>query len=72
VALVEGAAENLLVVMKTLNIEFDEGFYLDGNKAKERGSFGPYLQSQRLEFYKKYALELIDKGSAYTMLFKSG
>jgi len=29
------------------------------------GEYGPYIQSQRLELYKKYAQELIDKDHAY-------
>ncbi len=63
---VEGAVENLLKVMQHLGINFDEGFYLDDQgKVQEKGEKGPYLQSQRLELYKKYALELVEKGSAY-------
>ncbi len=63
---VEGAIENLLKVMKDLGIEFDEGFYLDsGGSLKERGEYGPYLQSQRLEIYHKHAQELITAGKAY-------
>lgn len=63
---VEGAVENLLRVMKEMGIEFDEGFYLknDGTIG-ERGDFGPYLQSQRLDLYQKLAKELIEKGRAY-------
>lgn len=63
---VEGAVENLLKVMAHMGINFDEGFYLDAQgKVQEKGSHGPYLQSQRLELYKKYALELVKNGSAY-------
>jgi glutamyl-tRNA synthetase len=63
---VEGAIENLLKVMKQLGIEFDEGPYLDEiGLLKELGKFGPYLQSKRLEIYKKYAQGLIELGSAY-------
>ena len=63
---VEGAVENLLKVMKHIGIEFDEGFYLDeNNTVQERGAFGPYLQSLRLELYQKYAQELIEKKNAY-------
>jgi len=29
------------------------------------GEFGPYRQSERLEIYKKYARELVEKGAAY-------
>jgi nondiscriminating glutamyl-tRNA synthetase len=63
---VEGALANLLGVMKELGIEFDEGYYLkDGGEVGERGEYGPYLQSERLELYHKHAQELIDKKAAY-------
>src|SRR5690242_16913297 len=29
------------------------------------GEYGPYTQSKRLDLYKKYALELVERGSAY-------
>lgn len=64
--LVEGALENLLRVMREIGVEFDEGFYLDdNNKIQEKGEFGPYLQSKRLELYKKYAKQLVQQGHAY-------
>ncbi|HVY67855.1 MAG TPA: glutamate--tRNA ligase, partial [Patescibacteria group bacterium] len=64
--LVEGAVDSLLRVMKTFGLEFDEGFYLDeAGKVRERGEFGPYLQSERLALYQKNALELIEQGKAY-------
>jgi glutamyl-tRNA synthetase len=63
---VEGALENLLGVMKTLGVEFDEGFYLKADGAVgEQGEFGPYLQSKRLDKYQGHAQELIEKGKAY-------
>lgn len=63
---VESAVENLLKVMSHMGINFDEGFYLDEEgKVQEKGGLGPYLQSQRLELYQQYALELVKKGSAY-------
>ncbi len=63
---VEGAIEYLLNVMKKMEIEFDEGFYLkeDGTMG-ERGDCGPYLQSQRLDLYHKHVNELIEKKKAY-------
>ncbi len=63
---VEGALDNMLKVFKQMGIEFDEGYYLaqDGT-VKEKGEYGPYLQSKRLDLYQKYAKELIEKGSAY-------
>ena len=47
---VEGAADNLVNSLKMMGLDFDEG---------------PTFQSQRLEIYKEYALQLIDQGDAY-------
>ena len=55
---VEGAVENLISSLKLLGIEYDEGPF-------KGGDYGPYFQSERLEIYMKYALELIEKGNAY-------
>jgi len=54
----EGAFENLIKVMGSLGIEFDEG-------TVQGGSYGPYLQSERLDIYKKYCEELLSNGAAY-------
>jgi glutamyl-tRNA synthetase len=63
--LVQGAEKNLLEVMRTMGVEFDEGYFLDGNEIKERGNFGPYLQSKRLDIYQQYAKQLITAEKAY-------
>ncbi|KAF0139529.1 MAG: glutamyl/glutaminyl-tRNA synthetase [Stygiobacter sp.] len=55
---VEGAVENLIASLKWCGLEYDEG-------PDKEGGFGPYMQSQRLDLYKKYADELIEKGHAY-------
>lgn len=55
---VEGAVENLIKSLNILGIDYDEGPDKDGG-------VGPYFQSQRLELYNKYALELVEKGMAY-------
>ncbi|MEW6195672.1 MAG: glutamate--tRNA ligase [Bacteroidota bacterium] len=55
---VEGAVENLIKALKWAGLEYDEG-------PDAGGDFGPYMQSQRLEIYKKHADELIAKGHAY-------
>jgi nondiscriminating glutamyl-tRNA synthetase len=57
--------ENLLRVMKITGIEFDEGPILEGNNVVERGSFGPYTQSERLDIYHRHVKELIEKKAAY-------
>lgn len=55
---VEGAVENLISTMDWLNINFDEGPHVGGN-------YGPYVQSQRLNIYKQYTDELLERGGAY-------
>ncbi len=55
---VEGAVENLINSLKWCGLEYDEGPEIGG-------LFGPYMQSQRLDLYKKYSEELIQKGKAY-------
>ncbi|MDR3628125.1 MAG: glutamate--tRNA ligase [Ignavibacteriaceae bacterium] len=55
---VEGAVENLIKALEWCGLEYDEG-------PGKREQFGPYLQSERLSLYDKYAKELIEKGHAY-------
>ncbi|MBI5530363.1 MAG: glutamate--tRNA ligase [Candidatus Doudnabacteria bacterium] len=63
---VEGAVENLLKVMKTVGVEFDEGFFLnDAGLAEQKGEFGPYLQSQRLDLYHEHIAKLVEEKKAY-------
>ena len=54
---VDGAVENLLEVYKYYQIEFDESI--------QKGSYGPYIQSERVEIYQTFAKELIRHGNAY-------
>lgn len=55
---VPGAVENLITSLEWCGLAYDEGPGKDGG-------YGPYLQSERLELYKKYALELVAAGKAY-------
>ncbi|HEX9251252.1 MAG TPA: glutamate--tRNA ligase [Ignavibacteriaceae bacterium] len=55
---VEGAVENLIKALNWAGLNYDEGPEAGGN-------YGPYMQSERLDIYKKYADELIEKGKAY-------
>src|SRR3989344_2533319 len=55
---VEGAAERLVRVIKDYGLNCDEG-------PEVGGPFEPYIQSQRLDIYKKHALDLINRGYAY-------
>ncbi|MBI2355755.1 MAG: glutamate--tRNA ligase [Candidatus Doudnabacteria bacterium] len=61
---VPGALENIVQTLTDFGLTPDEGFYWD-NGVKERGEYGPYLQSKRLDIYKKHAEELIAKKAAY-------
>lgn len=55
---VEGAIQYVIDSFKWLGFVPDEGPGFGGN-------FGPYKQSDRLDLYKKYAHELVEKGHAY-------
>lgn len=55
---VEGARKHLMQSLRALGLDYDEGPDIGG-------SFAPYVQSERLESYKKWAQKLIDRGRAY-------
>ncbi|MDP2631313.1 MAG: glutamate--tRNA ligase [Candidatus Uhrbacteria bacterium] len=64
--LVEGAVENLLESLAVFGIENDEGPFIDSNGViDEKGDFGPYTQSARLDIYKPYVQQLVLQGDAY-------
>lgn len=55
---VEGATEVIYDTLKTCGLIWDEGPDKDGG-------FGPYIQSERVGSYEKFAEELVAKGEAY-------
>ena len=55
---VDGAIEFIYETLQLCGFKIDEG-------PLNPGKYGPYIQSERLDLYKKYALELIEKGKAY-------
>jgi glutamyl-tRNA synthetase len=55
---VEGAIENLIDIFDWLGVHFDEGPHVGG-------AFGPYVQSERLNFYRDYLQLLVAAGHAY-------
>lgn len=65
--LVEGAIEGMVEAMAWAGVVHDEGPFIDPEKHTiyEVGDYGPYIQSNRLDIYKKHAEELIEKGHAY-------
>jgi len=62
---VEGAIENLINSLKWAGIEYDEGVFIENGKIVQKGDYGPYIQSERLDIYKKYVDQLIESGHAY-------
>ena len=53
--LVEGAIENMLQAMRWAGVNHTEGVMLDENgNIVQKGENGPYIQSERLDIYKKY------------------
>lgn len=63
--LVEDAIENLIKSLEWSGIDYDEGVFIEDGKVVEKGEYGPYIQSNRLDIYKKYVDMLIEKGYAY-------
>lgn len=55
---VEGGEESQLKFLKWLGIEWDEGSDIGGE-------YGPYRQMERLDIYKKYVDELLERDLAY-------
>lgn len=55
---VQGGVEAIVETLKLYGIEFDES-------PLKGGEYSPYVQSKRLDYYKKYAKDLVDNGFAY-------
>ncbi len=72
---VPGSVEKLIESLEWAGLEYSEGPVLEKKsgsaesknypKVFEIGEYGPYFQSERLEIYQKYAMELVEKGHAY-------
>lgn len=58
---VEGAEALIIRAMEYFGIHFDEGVTLSGDK----GDYGPYHQSERVEIYQAVAKHLVAQGKAY-------
>ena len=55
---VEGAKAHLIDSLNMLGLSYDEG-------PDKGGPYAPYIQSERLDIYKKWANKLIESGRAY-------
>jgi len=58
---VQTGAEQIIKSLDWLGLHPDEGVWYQ----EKPGKHGPYVQSQRLDHYKKYAKKLLDSGLAY-------
>jgi len=55
---VDGAIDFIYETLKLCNFVIDEG-------PNNPGEYGPYIQSERKDIYKEYALKLVEMGAAY-------
>lgn len=55
---VEGAVQKIYDTLNVCGLKWDEGPDIGGD-------YGPYIQSERADIYKKYAEELVKMGKAY-------
>ncbi len=55
---IEGALQNILESLNWLGLDWDEG-------PEVGGSYGPYLQSQRLDLYHRAVREMVERDQAY-------
>eukprot|EP01138_Halocafeteria_seosinensis_P016067 gb/GECG01016396.1/.p1 GENE.gb/GECG01016396.1/~~gb/GECG01016396.1/.p1 ORF type:complete len:597 (+),score=47.27 gb/GECG01016396.1/:1-1791(+) len=65
----EGAIQGLLQALHWAQLDHDEGPFLTSETSPDsiiqKGKFGPYIQSQRLDIYKTAIASLVEKGHAY-------
>ena len=63
---VPGAAEALIRTLSVYGVNFDEGAVIgEDGKICDKGSYGPYKQSQRGPIYHVFAKQLVREGRAY-------
>ena len=59
---IENGVQQIVDSIHDFGIEFDEGMV---DETHEKGSYGPYKQSERKDIYQAYAKYLIEQGRAY-------
>ena len=60
------AVRKILEILSWVEIEVDEGVYLNKDKKiTQKGEFGSYIQSERLEIYQKYIKKLLADKKVY-------
>lgn len=58
----DGAVDIICEVFKRLGLNPDEGVITPG---EEKGEYGPYTQSERVDIYHAFAADLVERGLAY-------
>lgn len=62
---VDDAIQNLSESLAWSGVIHDEGVFFENGQIVQRGEYGPYIQSERLDIYKKYIDILLEQGHAY-------
>ena len=62
---ITGAVEALIKTLQYYGMDYDEGMMLEDGVLVERGSYGPYKQSERAGIYAVFAKKLVSEGKAY-------
>ncbi len=62
---VQDALEKLIGILDWAGFKYSEGVFIENGTVIQRGDVGPYIQSERLDIYKKYAHQAIADGWAY-------
>ncbi|NCU33187.1 MAG: glutamate--tRNA ligase, partial [Candidatus Moranbacteria bacterium] len=60
----EGSEKKLVDILNWVGIKFNEGPGIIKNQNEDIGDYGPYIQTQRLDVYKKYADKLLKEKKA--------
>jgi glutamyl-tRNA synthetase len=64
--LVENGVQGILRTLSNMGLTYDEGPFLnEDGTVDQRGSKGPYIQSERLEIYRTHLNQLLEHGEAY-------
>jgi len=64
--MVENGVESILRTLAKMGLSHEEGPFLkEDGSVEQRGSKGPYIQSERLEIYRQQIDQLIEHGDAY-------
>ncbi len=59
---IENGISMIVNGLKGFGISFDEG---PSDDSTQKGNYGPYIQSQRLDIYKVFAKDIVSNGNAY-------